>query len=144
MPARPVRTARARLLTAATVMVAALGLTTCENGEGVRDEGPSAAPAAPSAPSKAGRCTAATTKITATEVPRPVDHLLRTVTDSGQEVCTFPDFPDTGFGPDRLVARPIAETTPKKPVKPAPGESSYAGVLLSAADGGEATAPPRP
>ncbi|MFV8186302.1 hypothetical protein [Streptomyces sp. AF1B] len=54
MSAPPTRT-RARLLLAATAALAALVLTACRNGEGLRDEGPSSlnTPAAQSAPTGA-------------------------------------------------------------------------------------------
>ncbi|MFH0516431.1 hypothetical protein ACHBTE_04550 [Streptomyces sp. M41] len=42
--AHPLR-ARARLLAATLVAVSALGLTACEDGEGLRDEGPSSSTA---------------------------------------------------------------------------------------------------
>ncbi|MFJ9540658.1 hypothetical protein ACIRPX_25750 [Streptomyces sp. NPDC101225] len=54
MSARPTRT-RARVLLAATAALAALVLTACRDGEGLRDEGPSSltTPAARSAPAPA-------------------------------------------------------------------------------------------
>ncbi|MBY8340117.1 hypothetical protein LXH13_18515 [Streptomyces spinosirectus] len=54
MSAPPTRT-RARLLLAATAALAALVLTACRNGEGLRDEGPSSlnTPTAPAAPAGA-------------------------------------------------------------------------------------------
>jgi len=143
----PVRTTRTRLLATAAVLVATLSLTACEDGEGVRDEGPSATETSttggatgagqsttPPKPA-AAPCTTATTKITAIPVPRPLNHLLLTATNTGKKVCTLPGFPEAGFGPDRLVARPAAESKPSKPVKLAPGERGYAGMLLSSADG---------
>ena len=54
MSAPPTRT-RARLLLAATAALAALVLTACRDGQGLRDEGPSSltTPAARSAPAAA-------------------------------------------------------------------------------------------
>jgi hypothetical protein len=54
MSAPPTRT-RARLLLAATAALAALVLTACKDGQGLRDEGPSSltTPAARSAPATA-------------------------------------------------------------------------------------------
>jgi len=53
MSASPTRT-RARLLLAATAALAALMLTACKDGEGLRDEGPSSpgSPAGQSAPAQ--------------------------------------------------------------------------------------------
>lgn len=47
--ARPARRPRARLLAALLVAIAALTLTACEDGQGLRDEGPST-PTSPTAP----------------------------------------------------------------------------------------------
>ncbi|MGC9541706.1 hypothetical protein [Streptomyces sp. UG1] len=46
--ASPARRPRARLLAAALVTIAALALTACEDGHGLRDEGPST-PTSPTA-----------------------------------------------------------------------------------------------
>ncbi|MCX5050135.1 MULTISPECIES: hypothetical protein [unclassified Streptomyces] len=53
MSASPTRT-RARLLLAATAALAALVLTACKDGEGLRDEGPSSvsSPTSHSAPGR--------------------------------------------------------------------------------------------
>lgn len=182
------RTARTRLLAATTVALAALALTACDNGKGVRDEGPSAAfnsssqptastadggttakPAgetggSTAAPKKtttpgtttagtsggsgsAGKngggttttrnpaCNGANTKTTATEVSRPLNHLLLTVTNTGAKNCDLTGYPIARFGEAQSVP-PVAESThPQAVVTLTPGESGYAGVLLSAADG---------
>ncbi|MFF1745721.1 DUF4232 domain-containing protein [Streptomyces mirabilis] len=182
------RTARTRLLAATTVALAALALTACDNGKGVRDEGPSAASnsssqptgstadggtkakpagetggstAAPKSTTTAGTTTAGTSggsgsagkngsgttttrnpacnganaKTTATEVSRPLNHLLLTVTNTGAKNCDLTGYPIARFGEAQSVP-PVAESThPQAVVTLAPGESGYAGVLLSAADG---------
>ncbi|MEU3786266.1 hypothetical protein [Streptomyces sp900129855] len=43
MPTRPTPRTRVRLLAAALTAVAALALTACNDGQGLRDEGPSSA-----------------------------------------------------------------------------------------------------
>ncbi|MEU9371391.1 DUF4232 domain-containing protein [Streptomyces avermitilis] len=144
------RTARTRLFAAATVALAALALTACENGEGVRDEGPSAASksstrptgstpkAAPDAAhTTAGipPCTAATTRIMATEVSRPLNHLLLTLTNTGSRTCTLTGYPAARFGEARSVPSSARETRPRAAVRLSPRESAYAGVLLSSGDG---------
>lgn len=184
------RTARTRLLAATTVALAALALTACDNGKGVRDEGPSAASNSSSQPTgstaeggtkakpagetggsttapkstatpgttttgtsggsgsgSAGKngggttstrnpaCNGANTKTTATEVSRPLNHLLLTVTNTGAKNCDLTGYPIARFGEAQSVP-PVAESThPQAVVTLAPGESGYAGVLLSAADG---------
>ncbi|MFF3660744.1 DUF4232 domain-containing protein [Streptomyces olivochromogenes] len=182
------RTARTRLLAATTVALAALALTACDNGKGVRDEGPSAASnsssqptgstadggttakpaggtggstAAPKSTSTPGTsttgtsggsgsagkngggttstrnpaCNGANTKTTATAVSRPLNHLLLTVTNTGAKNCDLTGYPIARFGEAQSVP-PVAESThPQAVVTLTPGESGYAGVLLSAADG---------
>ncbi|MFG2369632.1 DUF4232 domain-containing protein [Streptomyces mirabilis] len=182
------RTARTRLLAATTVALAALALTACDNGKGVRDEGPSAASNSSSQPTgstadggttakpagetggstaapkstttpgtttagtsggsgSAGKngggttatrnpaCNGANTKTTATEVSRPLNHLLLTVTNTGAKNCDLTGYPIARFGEAQSVP-PVAESThPQAVVTLTPGESGYAGVLLSAADG---------
>ncbi|KUN52444.1 hypothetical protein AQJ43_21740 [Streptomyces avermitilis] len=152
------RTARTRLFAAAAVALAALALTACENGEGVRDEGPSAASKSATRPTgstpttapdtadttpgttTAGSppCTADTTRIMATEVSRPLNHLLLTLTNTGSRTCTLTGHPVTRFGEARSV--PAArETRPRAAVRLSPRESAYAGVLLSSGDGSGAS-----
>ncbi|WP_405830481.1 DUF4232 domain-containing protein [Streptomyces sp. NBC_01176] len=182
------RTVRTRLLAASTVALAALALTACDNGKGVRDEGPSAAsqssaqqgrsttakPAGDSgtstggsaaAPTKgsakgstngsSGRtgngkatgggtgtggtrnaaCDGANTRTSATVVSRPLNHLLLTVTNTGSKNCDLTGYPIARFGEAQSVPPVAEETHPQAVVTLAPGESGYAGVLLSAGDG---------
>ncbi|MER7685981.1 DUF4232 domain-containing protein [Streptomyces sp. NPDC097610] len=188
------RTARTRLLAATTVALAALALTACDNGKGVRDEGPSAASNSSSSSSSSSQptgstadggttakpageaggstavprstatpgtnttgsgggsgsagkngggttttrnpaCNGANTKTTATEVSRPLNHMLLSVTNTGAKNCDLTGYPIARFGEAQSVP-PVAESThPQAVVTLAPGESGYAGVLLSAADG---------
>jgi hypothetical protein len=182
------RTARTRVLAATTVALAAFALTACDNGKGVRDEGPSAASNSSAQPTgstadggtkakpagetggsttapkgtttagttttgtsggsgsagkngtgtTAGRnpaCNGANSKTTATEVSRPLNHLLLTVTNTGAKNCDLTGYPIARFGEAQSVP-PVAQSThPQAVVTLAPGESGYAGVLLSAADG---------
>ncbi|MER6129886.1 DUF4232 domain-containing protein [Streptomyces sp. NPDC001795] len=135
------RTARTRLLAATTVALAALALSACQNGEGVRDEGPSSS----SLPSTAVRgaersgraapCSGRHTQTTATQFSRPVNHLLLTVTNTGATNCTLTGYPKAGFGEEHSSPRPAPETKPRAAITLSPGESAYAGVVLSAADG---------
>ncbi|CAL9492507.1 hypothetical protein SUDANB58_03284 [Streptomyces sp. enrichment culture] len=202
--ARTARTSgpRAHLLAAAGVTLAALALTACNDGTGVRDEGAStpASPAA-SAPaaggsasagtssggsaqrdaptaggSSAGRstgasagtgtggagassgagkapsagrgdtsdpyapenhvlCNGSNTAVTARKVSRPVNHMLLTVRNTGSKVCDLTYYPVLRFDEMQWAPQPFAESRPQAVVSLAPGESGYAGVLLSAADG---------
>jgi hypothetical protein len=192
------RTTRTRLLAATTVALAALALSACDNGKGVRSEGPSESSSAASGSSarqsapaadggttakpagtstgtggsaggshakesgsnggstggSAGKngtgsktgstgqagtrnvaCDGSTTKTTATAVSRPLNHLLLTVTNTGTRNCDLTGYPIARFAEAQSVPPVAEETHPQAVVTLAPGESGYAGVLLSAADG---------
>ncbi|WP_415940341.1 DUF4232 domain-containing protein [Streptomyces sp. 039-1] len=182
------RTIRTRLLAASTIALAAFALTACGNGDGVRDEGPSAGARSSARPSEgtaggttakpagtrtttgstsgskntgtttgskgtggtgstggsaAGNgggtrnpaCVAATTRTTATVVSRPLNHLLLTVTNKSSKNCDLTGYPIVRFSEAQSVPPAAEETHPQAVVTLAPGESGYAGVLLSAADG---------
>ncbi|MGW3668705.1 DUF4232 domain-containing protein [Streptomyces sp. NPDC005141] len=190
------RIARTRLLAASTIALTAFALTACGNGDGVRDEGPSAAgrsSARPSDPAADGgttvkptgtgtttgstngskgtgsttgstggsagkngtgstggsgtsaggtgtgtrnaACDGADTRTTATVVSRPLNHLLLTVTNTGAKNCDLTGYPIARFGEAQSVPPVAEETHPQAVVTLTPGESGYAGVLLSAADG---------
>ncbi|MGW1895499.1 DUF4232 domain-containing protein [Streptomyces sp. NPDC002004] len=195
------RTTRIRLFGAATVALATLSLTACENGDGARDEGASAAStstarhggsagsggsstttagsggstngggansggansgsangtasggstsgksgaatkggangrsAGSSAHSNNQPCNGANTKTTATVVSRPLNHLLLSVTNTGTKNCDLLGYPAARFGEAQAVPPVIEASHPQAVVTLAPGESGYAGVLLSAGDG---------
>ncbi|WP_458244858.1 DUF4232 domain-containing protein [Streptomyces sp. MAI_2237] len=187
MSARTHRTGRARILTAAALAVAALTLTACQDGEGVHDEGASAASvsasATPTSASTAGsegssssgnsaagknastsvhssaaanssgstgakgaaggagsgsartRCSTSATRTTATVVSRPLNHLLLTVTNTGSKNCDLIGYPAPRFGEAQAVPPVFEASKPQAVVTLAPGESGYASVLLSSADG---------
>jgi hypothetical protein len=84
---------------------------------------------------KPAQCTAGTTKIKATVVSRPINHLLLTATNTGSAACVLPPYPAARFG-DAQSVPPVAESTkPQSLTVIEPGKSAYAGVLLSAGDG---------
>ncbi|MEU9997439.1 DUF4232 domain-containing protein [Streptomyces sp. NPDC050848] len=81
------------------------------------------------------QCGAGTVKTIATPVARPLNHLLITVTNTDSQYCDLLGHPYARFGEAQAVP-PVDESThPQAVVTLAPGESGYAGVLLSAADG---------
>ncbi|MFF6811582.1 DUF4232 domain-containing protein [Streptomyces sp. NPDC012403] len=82
-----------------------------------------------------GKCSASSVKITATEVDRPVNHLLLTATNTGSKTCYLPAYPQARFGEAQSVPPVIEETKPQAVTTLEPDKSGYAGVLLSAADG---------
>ncbi|WP_406488648.1 DUF4232 domain-containing protein [Streptomyces phaeochromogenes] len=80
-------------------------------------------------------CTAANSRMTATVVSRPLNHLLLTVTNTGSKNCNVIGYPAVRFGEAQSVPPVFEDSKPQAVVTLAPGESGYAGVLLSAADG---------
>ena len=135
------RTTRTRTLTAVAITIAALALTACDDGEGVRDEGASVGSASLStgATDSQEPTTAPTpcssTRTAAKVVSRPLHHLLLTVTNTGSKNCDLTGYPAVRFGGARSVPPAFEDSKPQAVVTLAPGESGYAGVLLSAADG---------
>ncbi len=140
------RTIRTGLLAATAVALATLSLTACEEDE-VPSEG---APAAPSEDQTAdtdsesdegsdaasnGRCAVSTTETTVEAVPRPINHLLVTVTNTGSENCDLIDYPALRFEGAPTIPPAYEDSIPQALVTLAPGESGYAGVTLSTAEG---------
>ncbi|MFF0222739.1 DUF4232 domain-containing protein [Streptomyces sp. NPDC004629] len=185
-----IRNSRTRLIgAAATVVLAALSLTACNDGTGVHDEGASTGasatasssadaskPNAPTAdaptadapgadaasggqqpagtgtagskpagngvaakdPASAGRpgtCEGSNTKTVAAPLNRPVNHMLLTVTNTGSKPCFLYTYPAVRFGEAQAVPPVIEDSQPQAVVTLDPGQSGYASVNLSAADG---------
>ncbi|MFF3766127.1 DUF4232 domain-containing protein [Streptomyces sp. NPDC001922] len=80
-------------------------------------------------------CTGANTKVTAKKVARPLNHMLITVTNTGSRSCDLYSYPAVQFGEAQSVPPVFEESKPQSVLGLAPGESGYAGVRLSAADG---------
>ncbi|MEU0967337.1 DUF4232 domain-containing protein [Streptomyces sp. NPDC005917] len=183
-----IRTSRTRLAAAATVVLAALSLTACNDGTGIKDNGApantsstfhnSTASAAPSPSSDAGAgsgsgsgasssdsdaksapagattathtpaaktpvvssgkpvtCEGSNTKTVAAPLTRPVNHMLLTVTNTGSKSCFLYGYPAVSFGEAQAVPPVIDDSQPQAVVTLKPGQSGYASVNLSAADG---------
>ncbi|MGB9999358.1 DUF4232 domain-containing protein [Streptomyces pseudogriseolus] len=80
-------------------------------------------------------CNGSNTSVTAEPVSRPVNHMLITVENTGSQNCDLTYYPVLRFDEMQWVPQPIEDSKPQAVVTLAPGESAYAGVLLSAADG---------
>ncbi|MDQ1047189.1 DUF4232 domain-containing protein [Streptomyces sp. V4I2] len=80
-------------------------------------------------------CSSASTRMAATVVARPLNHLLLTVTNTGSKNCDLTGFPAVRLGAAQSVPPAFEDSKPQAVVTLAPGESGYASVLLSAADG---------
>ncbi|MEU3858897.1 DUF4232 domain-containing protein [Streptomyces sp. NPDC028722] len=80
-------------------------------------------------------CNGANTTVTAQPLARPLNHMLLTVRNTGGKTCELPYHPVLRFDRMQWVPQADESTQPQAVVSLAPGESGYAGVLLSAADG---------
>lgn len=80
-------------------------------------------------------CNGSNTSVTMQSVPRPLNHMLITVKNTGTKVCDLFSYPTVRFDQVQWAPRIIKESQPQAVVTLAPGESGYAGVLLSSADG---------
>ncbi|MDF6020373.1 DUF4232 domain-containing protein [Streptomyces sp. JH34] len=80
-------------------------------------------------------CDGGNTKVTLTPVPRPLNHMLLTVTNTGSEACNAYYYPFLRFGEAQSTPPVIEESKPQAVVTVLPGESAYAGVMTSSADG---------
>ncbi|GAA2322347.1 DUF4232 domain-containing protein [Streptomyces hawaiiensis] len=80
-------------------------------------------------------CNGSNTTVTARPVRRPVNHMLLTVKNTGSKTCDLTYYPTLRFDEMQWAPRPIEDSQPQAVVTLAPGESGYAGVSLSAADG---------
>ncbi|WP_078962550.1 DUF4232 domain-containing protein [Streptomyces sp. TP-A0875] len=100
------------------------GSTGAKGSTGTEDSASASAP-----------CTGTSTRVTAAEVTRPLNHLLLTVTNTGSKNCDLVGYPAVRFDEAQSVPPAIEDSKPQAVVTLAPGESGYASVLLSAADG---------
>ncbi|MEV3969272.1 DUF4232 domain-containing protein [Streptomyces sp. NPDC050698] len=80
-------------------------------------------------------CNGSHTTVTARPVRRPLNHMLLTVENTGSKPCDLTYYPVLRFDEMQWVPQPIRESKPQAVTTLAPGESGYAGVSLSAADG---------
>ncbi|WDV53614.1 DUF4232 domain-containing protein [Streptomyces coeruleorubidus] len=92
-------------------------------------------PGTAAAPAARVSCNGANTTVTAKRVPRPLNHMLITVKNTGSKTCDLTYYPVLRFDEMQWAPQPIAESKPQAVTTLAPGESGYASVVLSAADG---------
>ncbi|CAL9494448.1 DUF4232 domain-containing protein [Streptomyces sp. enrichment culture] len=76
-------------------------------------------------------CTGGTTKVTVTRPSRPINHLLITATNTGSRTCLAYAAPLLRFDDEQATPRLVDSSKPQAVVTLAPGESAYAGVILS-------------
>ncbi|XUL92355.1 DUF4232 domain-containing protein [Streptomyces galilaeus] len=80
-------------------------------------------------------CTGVNTEVTAQTVTRPLNHLLLAVKNTGSKTCYLYGYPALNFQDAQAVPPVDEDTQPQAVTTLRPGQSGYAGVLLSAADG---------
>ncbi|MFD4033929.1 DUF4232 domain-containing protein [Streptomyces sp. NPDC058637] len=80
-------------------------------------------------------CDGGNTKVTLTAVPRPVNHMLLTVTNSGSKACNAYSYPFLKFGEAQSAPQAFEESKPQAVVTLSPGQSAYSAVMTSSADG---------
>ncbi|CAL9301823.1 MULTISPECIES: DUF4232 domain-containing protein [unclassified Streptomyces] len=94
-------------------------------------------PASPAAgggtsdPASFTTCTSANTKVTVSRPSRPINHLLITATNTGTRTCLAYAAPLLRFDDEQSTPRLVESSRPQAVVTLAPGESAYAGVILS-------------
>ncbi|MCE7080643.1 DUF4232 domain-containing protein [Streptomyces sp. ST2-7A] len=84
-------------------------------------------------------CTPSTTDLTVAPVSRPINHLLLTVTNTGNTTCAPYNHPYLRFDQGQSVMQVVRSSVPQAVVVLEPGESAYAGIRTSSADDGEVT-----
>ncbi|MFG2287589.1 DUF4232 domain-containing protein [Streptomyces sp. NPDC048595] len=82
-------------------------------------------------------CTGGEVTATITKVPRPINHLLLTVTNKGSRPCSAYFAPSLRFDDDQSATQVDDDSKPQAVVTLAPGRSAYASVLLSGEGGGD-------
>ncbi|MFF6986745.1 DUF4232 domain-containing protein [Streptomyces sp. NPDC010273] len=87
------------------------------------------------ASSAAVTCTGANTKVTAQTVTRPLNHMLLTVKNTGSKTCYLYGYPALRFQDAQAVPPVVEDSQPQAVTTLSPGQSGYAGVNLSSADG---------
>ncbi|MEU1277822.1 DUF4232 domain-containing protein [Streptomyces sp. NPDC005805] len=95
-----------------------------DSGKGKGDPGPT---------DKA--CTSKTVKVTYAPVSRPVNHALLTVTNTGSTACNAYYAPLLRIDEGQAAIAIDEGSKPQAVATLAPGESAYAGIMLSSADG---------
>ncbi|MEU5825770.1 DUF4232 domain-containing protein [Streptomyces sp. NPDC047803] len=96
-----------------------------------RTEAPAAKPKPKPKPKTPVTCTGANTKVTVTKVSRPINHLLLTVTNTGDRPCYAYHAPMLRFDGAQAVFRVLQESKPQAVVTLDPGQSAYAGIGLT-------------
>lgn len=105
-----------------------------------KNPAPANSPAAGKAPGQASgssdACTGGNVTAVITKVPRPLNHLLLTITNKGSRSCNAYFAPSLRFDDEQSATQVNEDSKPQAVATVAPGRSVYASVLLSSAAGG--------
>ncbi|MEV7269978.1 DUF4232 domain-containing protein [Streptomyces bacillaris] len=91
--------------------------------------------ATPAASAARTACTTANTRVTVTQVSRPINHLLLTLKNTGSGLCDAYYAPHLRFDEAQSVFPILESSKPQAVVTLAPGEEAYAGIGLSGEPG---------
>ncbi|MEU8583861.1 DUF4232 domain-containing protein [Streptomyces abikoensis] len=80
-------------------------------------------------------CSAANSKVTVNTISRPINHLALTVTNTSAKPCAAYSSPALVFDEAQASIQVVRESVPQSVVMLEPGQSAYAGIRLSSADG---------
>ncbi|MFC4513588.1 DUF4232 domain-containing protein [Streptomyces ehimensis] len=80
-------------------------------------------------------CSAANSKVTVNPISRPINHLALTVTNTSAKRCAAYSSPALIFDDAQAAIQVVRESVPQSVVMLEPGQSAYAGIRLSSADG---------
>lgn len=87
-----------------------------------------------------GDCSVSHLKGTVTNLARPINHVLLTVTNAGSTTCSVYYYPDLRLDADQqAVTQAVEDSKPQAVVTIAPGESAWAAIGTSSADGSGGT-----
>lgn len=82
-------------------------------------------------------CTGGNTRTTVSKVSRPVNHLLLTLTNTGNRPCYAYYAPMLRFDDAQAVFQILGDSRPQAVVTIDPGESAYAGIALTGEPNGQ-------
>ncbi|MEU1086698.1 DUF4232 domain-containing protein [Streptomyces sp. NPDC005892] len=80
-------------------------------------------------------CDGSNTKVRASILSRPVNHVLLTVTNTGSTACDAFSYPGVGYAGAQSVMDYVRDSVPQAVVSLEPGQSAYASVRTASADG---------
>ncbi|MEV6400626.1 DUF4232 domain-containing protein [Streptomyces sp. NPDC051907] len=105
------------------------------SGSGKSSGGSSASGGSKDAGPTSLACTGSNTKVKVDNISRPINHMMLSVTNTGSKACNAYHAPLLRFDDAQAVTQFMDGTKPQAVATLAPGETAYALIRLSAADG---------